>query len=260
MSSSVRGEARRGTHVVLSGLSRSGKSVRRLWIGFVPTMSALLIITATLAAVLADHVAPHDPIKQSLIDSKQPPPFKFKLEPPFVFVDDDGSTEFLLGTDFFGRDILTRLIHGARISLSIGGLVILVGATVGTLVGITAGYFGGFVDGLLMRIVDIILSLPLILVAIVLVVVLGASTANVIFVVTFLIWPRFARVIRSEALSLRQQDFILLAEIAGASTVRIMMRHILPNVMPTLLVIAATLNPRRLSERSSSSKSQQAPQ
>ena len=186
-----------------------------------------IIITTTLAALLAEFVSPHDPIKQSLVDSR--------LQPVWGR---DGSTEFLLGTDFFGRDILTRLIYGARISLSIGGLVILVGATVGTVIGITAGFFGGYVDGILMRIVDIFLSLPLILVAIVLVVVLGASTSNVIIVVTLLIWPRFARVIRSEALSLRQQDFVTLAQIAGASKIRIMSRHMLPNVVPTMLVIA----------------------
>lgn len=216
-----------GDSVPLAGLSRYGSTLRKAWPGYVPAAAMSVIIITTFAALFAGLVSPHDPIKQSLIDSR--------LGPAWV---DGGSTEFLLGTDFFGRDILTRLIYGARISLSIGGLVILVGATVGTIVGISAGFFGGVVDSILMRIVDIVLSLPLILVAIVLVVVLGASTSNVILVVTLLIWPRFARVIRAESLSLRQQDFVTLAQIAGASKIRIMMRHMLPNVIPTMLVIA----------------------
>ena len=174
MSELAEGETKRNS-TPLEGLSRYGGALRKAWPGYVPAAAMSVIIITTFAALFAGVVSPHDPIKQSLIDSR--------LGPAWV---DGGSTEFLLGTDFFGRDILTRLIYGARISLSIGGLVILVGATVGTIVGISAGFFGGVVDSILMRIVDIVLSLPLILVAIVLVVVLGASTSNVILVVTLL--------------------------------------------------------------------------
>ncbi len=113
----------------------------------------------------------------------------------------------------------------------------LIGASVGTLVGIVAGYFGGFLDNLLMRIADLVLGIPLILVAIVLVTVTGASTANIIFIVSAFVWPRYARIIRSETLSLREQDYVMLARVAGISSRRIMFRHILPNVVSTLIVL-----------------------
>jgi len=194
---------------------------------FIPTVPLGVIVGMALVAIFAPAIAPHDPLKQSLLDNMRPPAFV-----------SGGSSANLLGTDIFGRDILSRLVFGARISLGVGALVIAAGAFLGTLVAVVAGYFGGAVDALLMRIVDMFLSLPIILVAIVLVVVLGTSTLNVLLVVTLLIWPRFARVIRSEVLALREQDFVTLARIAGASDLRIMGRHILPNAVPTLVVIS----------------------
>ena len=197
------------------------------WPGLIPTLPVLFIGLAVLLAVFAPLFAPHNPLRQSLLNS---------MAQPWGW--EGGSSEYILGTDFLGRDILSRIIFGTRISLTVAGSVIFVGATIGTVVGIVAGYFGGFIDNLLMRIADIVLGFPLILVAIVLVVVLGASTENVIFIVTALIWPRFARVVRSETLSLREQDFVTLARVAGISSRRIMYRHIFPNVFSTLIVLS----------------------
>lgn len=201
---------------------------RLLWRrpSLIPTLPLTLIGLNVLVAIFAPLFSPHSPFEQSLMDS---------MLPPFGW--EGGEATYLLGTDFLGRDILSRIVYGARISLTVAGSVIFVGASVGSIAGIVAGYFGGFIDNLIMRIADIVLGFPLILVAIVLVVVIGGSTGNVIFIVTALVWPRFARVVRSETLSLREQDFVTLARVAGMSSTRIMFRHILPNVFSTLIVL-----------------------
>jgi peptide/nickel transport system permease protein len=201
---------------------------RLLWRrpSLIPTLPLFIIGMNLLIAIFAPLFSPHSPFDQELMDS---------MLPPLGW--EGGEATYLLGTDFLGRDILSRIIYGARISLIVAGSVIFVGASVGSLAGIVAGYFGGFIDNLLMRIADIVLGFPLILVAIVLVVVIGGSTGNVIFIVTALVWPRFARVVRAETLSLREQDFVTLAKVAGMSSTRIMFRHILPNVFSTLIVL-----------------------
>jgi peptide/nickel transport system permease protein len=201
---------------------------RLLWRrpSLIPTLPLFIIGINLLIAIFAPLFSPHSPFDQELMDS---------MLPPLGW--EGGEATYLLGTDFLGRDILSRIIYGARISLIVAGSVIFVGASVGSLAGIVAGYFGGFIDNLLMRIADIVLGFPLILVAIVLVVVIGGSTGNVIFIVTALVWPRFARVVRAETLSLREQDFVTLAKVAGMSSTRIMFRHILPNVFSTLIVL-----------------------
>lgn len=192
----------------------------------IPTLPLIMIGIIIFTAIFASTIAPHAPTKNHLFDS---------MTAPWGW--GGGSSTYILGTDFLGRDILSRIIHGARISLTIAGLVILIGASVGALVGIVAGYFGGILDNLLMRIADLVLGIPLILMAIVLVTVVGASMANIIFIVAAFIWPRYARVIRSETLSLREQDFVTLARVAGISSRRIMFRHLLPNVVSTLIVL-----------------------
>lgn len=202
---------------------------RRLWAqrpALIPTLPLAMIGLILLAAIFAPIIAPHAPLKQNLFDS---------FTAPWGW--EGGSSKYILGTDFLGRDILSRIIFGARISLTIAGLVILIGASVGTLVGIVSGYFGGILDSLLMRFADLVLGIPLILVAIVLVTVVGANTENIIFIVAAFVWPRYARIIRSETLSLREQDFVTLARVAGMSSRRIMFRHILPNVVSTLIVL-----------------------
>ena len=158
-----------------------------------------------------------------------------RLIPPFWL--EGGSLNHLLGTDPLGRDILTRIIFGARVSVIIAITALTIGGGFGTLVGLTAGFYGGKIDTLLMRFADITLAFPLILFAILLVMVLGPSMINVIIAISLVLWARYARVIRGEVLGLMQRDFIARAKVSGASDWRIMMRHLLPNVMPTLIVL-----------------------
>ena len=149
-----------------------------------------------------------------------------------------GSTRFLLGTDVLGRDILSRIIFGARISLIVAAVTLGVGGGIGVAVGLLSGYYGGWMDELLMRLVDIILSLPLILVALVLVVAVGQSFEMIIVVLALWIWPRFARMVRGEVLQLKTLDYVALARVSGASTVRILFVHLFPGTINTLIVVA----------------------
>jgi peptide/nickel transport system permease protein len=158
-----------------------------------------------------------------------------KLVPPIWM--ERGTWDHPLGTDRFGRDVLSRIIYGSRISLVVSLLVIGVAGTIGTLVGLISGYRGGITDAILMRLTDIGLSLPTILIAVVLVAVSEPSFRNVVLVISLLLWPRFARQIRGEALALKEQDFVAFAVVAGRSSTWIISHHILPNVVPTLLVI-----------------------
>lgn len=152
-----------------------------------------------------------------------------------------GSSTFLLGTDKVGRDILSRIIHGSRISIIVALISIGIGGVIGTTLGITAGYFGGWVDALIMRLVDISLSIPIILMALVIVSALGASFKTIIIVVVVFLWAQYARQARGETLSVRVQDYVARAKVSGASNARIMLRHIFPNVFNSLVVLA-TLN------------------
>ncbi|MGH7535986.1 MAG: ABC transporter permease, partial [Gemmatimonadales bacterium] len=158
-----------------------------------------------------------------------------KLIPPIWM--ERGDWEHPLGTDRFGRDVLSRIIYGSRISLLVSLIAIGVAGTFGTALGLLSGYRGGLIDAVLMRLTDIALSLPLILIAVVLVAVSEPSFGNVILVIALLLWPRFARQVRGETLAIKQQDFVALAVVAGRSSWWIMSRHIFPNVVPTLLVI-----------------------
>jgi peptide/nickel transport system permease protein len=187
----------------------------------------ILLIVLIVPAIFADVIAPHDPEKLNLTSRLQPPAW---LE--------GGSTEFFLGTDRHGFDILSRIIHGARISLAISLLAIGLGGGVGTILGLLAAYRGGWSDTLIMRVVDIKLAFPSILLALVLVAVMGPGFQTVVLVIALLLWARFARMVRGEALAIKEQDFIARAQVAGASPLRIMMRHIFPNVVNTVVVLA----------------------
>ena len=191
-----------------------------------PVIPLFIIVVFTLSAILADVITFHDAYKVSLPD---------RLIPPFW--QDGGSISHPLGTDPLGRDILTRIIYGTRVAIIIAGAALTIGGGVGTLIGLTAGYYGGKIDTLLMRLADITLAFPLILFAILMVMVIGPSMMNVIVAISLVLWARYARVIRGEVLGLMQRDFIARAKVSGASDWRIMMRHLLPNVMPTLIVL-----------------------
>jgi peptide/nickel transport system permease protein len=190
----------------------------------------ILVFLLIIPGLFAAQIAPHDPIKGSL--SK-------RLKPPMWA--QGGSIEHPLGTDKVGRDILSRIIYGARVSLTVSIIAILVSGFIGASLGLIAGYFGGKIDSLIMRTVDISLGLPVILMALVFVAALGPSFATVITVTTVLLWSRYARLVRGETLRIKALDFIARARVAGASHFRIMFRYIFPNVVNSLLVLA-TLN------------------
>jgi peptide/nickel transport system permease protein len=188
---------------------------------------AILLVILVLPAIFAPWLAPHDPLEGHLAQ---------KLKPPAWLP--GGSWPYPLGTDSLGRDILSRLIFGARVSLSVSLVAIFIGGIVGTVLGLLAGYFGGWTDSLIMRAVDIAFSLPTILLGLVLAVVIGPSFRTVIVIVAFLLWARYARQVRGEVLSVKQRDFVAQARITGCSHPRIMFGHILPNVVNTLIVLA----------------------
>jgi peptide/nickel transport system permease protein len=192
----------------------------------VPVLPLAIITLVALTALLANLLTPYSPIDISLSE---------RLKPPFW--EKGGSLAHPLGTDPMGRDLLTRMIYGARVSLVVGLLGLLVGGGVGAALGMIAGYAGGRVDAFLMRVVDTTLAFPIILFAILLVVILGGSLFTVVIAVALVLWARYARVIRGEVLSLRERDFVAQARIAGCSSVRIILIHIFPNILNTLVVL-----------------------
>lgn len=187
----------------------------------------VIILGLIVIAVFADYLAPYDPVTGTLGD---------RLIPPFWQA--GGSTAHLLGTDVLGRDTLSRLIYGARSSLTVAVVAILVAGSIGSLLGIAAGYLGGWVDALVMRAADLAFSFPTILLAMVLAVVFGASFFNIVVVISLVLWAEYARMARGESLKIKEMDYVALAQVAGCSKVSIMLRHILPNVASSLIVLA----------------------
>ena len=188
---------------------------------------AVILGFLVIPALFAGQLAPHDPSAGAL---------STRLTPPFWV--EGGSTEHLLGTDRLGRDIFSRILHGARVSLLVSMTAILLSGVVGTALGLLAGYFGGRTDILVMRLVDASLAIPGVLLALVLVAALGtANIGSLIIVIGVLLWARYARQVRGESLAVKQLDFVARARVAGASHFRIIMRHILPNVLNSLVVL-----------------------
>jgi len=192
-----------------------------------PTLPLAIVVALVLCGLLAPLLAPHSPVEGSLGE---------RLVPPLGM--EGSKAGHPLGTDRLGRDTLSRLLHGARISLAVSVVGISLTGAVGSFIGLLAGFLGGWVDTLLMRLVDISLSLPGILIAVLLSVVFEPSFTNVIIVVVFLLWPSYARLVRGETLGLKQQEFVALARVAGCSNLTIMFRHIVPNLLPSILVLA----------------------
>jgi ABC-type dipeptide/oligopeptide/nickel transport system permease component len=199
---------------------------RRIPHGF-PRVSFLILLLFIVIGVFGPLLAPHSPEHADLILSLQPPGFQA-----------GGSWSYPLGTDVLGRDILSRLLYGARESLLVAATAVLISGTVGLAAGVVAGYIGGRVDAVLMRTVDAVLAFPTILLAIVLAGIFGPSAQNVIIVISVAGWASYARVIRSEVLSLKAQDFVTMSRVIGASPYWIIRRHLVPNVVPSLLVLA----------------------
>jgi peptide/nickel transport system permease protein len=184
---------------------------------------ALLVFTA----VFADFLAPHDPTIGNLRLRYRPPVWQER-----------GSMEFILGTDHMGRDVLSRIIYGSRISLIVASVAVLVAGGIGTILGILSGFRGGWVDQVVMRLTDSWLALPAVSFAILLAVLVRPSEWNIAFILGAVYWTRYARVIRGEVLSLKERDFVRLAIVAGCSKIKIMWTHILPNIANTAIVLA----------------------
>ena len=195
--------------------------VRRYRKNSVAVVGLVLLIGMILVAIFAPTIAPYDPYEMH---------FTEKLRAP--------SAKYWLGTDEFGRDVLSRVIHGSRISLYVGFLTVVIGCLIGTIIGLVSGYAGGWVDNIAMRIVDIMFAFPSILLAIAIMAFLGSSVNNVIIAVSIVNIPRFARNVRGPVLSVKEKEFIEAARAVGAGHLRIMFRHVLPNVTAPLIVAA----------------------
>ncbi len=188
----------------------------------VPKFSFFYLAVIIIVTVFAAQIVPFDPIKTQ--------PTKILLEPTWG--------QHLLGTDHLGRDILSRMIYGARISVIVGFMAVFISGAVGTLIALVSGVARGWVDTILMRLTDGFLALPYLMVAVTVIAILGAGLWKVIFVIALLRWMTYARIIRGEVLSLMQMDYIRLARVAGSSNHRIIFRHVAPNILNTLLVLA----------------------
>jgi peptide/nickel transport system permease protein len=208
--------------------------------------AALILVIIVLAAILAPLFAPYDPQNQQLpLRHLDPLSSGTALDRT---VDPPVKTErfFILGTDHLGRDMLSRLIYGARISLTVGILGVVVSGIIGVFLGLMAGYYRGVIDDIIMRVVDVFMSVPLLLLALMILYVLGPSFKNIIIVFAVARWMLFCRVTRGVVLSLREQTFVEAARAIGASDQRIIGRHILPNLLTPLLTLAALEVPRNI--------------
>ena len=194
-----------------------------------PVLPLAILVPFVLIAVFANFIAPYDPT--------EPIPGAKIFAPPVWMP--GGSIHALLGTDFQSRDVLSRLIYGARVSLIVGVTGTIVAGSIGTTMGILAGYLGGWVDQVIMRVTDAWLALPGLVFAIFLATMVGPSMWNIVIILGLVYWTRYARVIRGEVLSRREREFVKLAQIAGASRTRVIFRHILPNVTNTTMVLAS---------------------
>jgi peptide/nickel transport system permease protein len=218
------------------GIEYAAETVRpgersRLWRKLSRNPLALIggaiLLVVVGSAIAAPWVAPHDPAKQSLIRRFTPPVWA-----------PGGNASYLLGTDQVGRDILSRIIHGARISLLVGMAAVVVSVFVGVALGLLSGYRGGRVDTVIMTVVDVTLSFPQLLLALAFVAALGPSLVTIIVVLGLTGWERYARVVRAEVLALREKDFIEAARAMGVGATRTLVRHLLPNTFSSIIVLS----------------------
>jgi ABC-type dipeptide/oligopeptide/nickel transport system permease subunit len=206
----------------------SGRQARRYrvlsrFIKHRPAVAGLIFVLGlVIIAIFAAQIAPQDPNKIHITASKDGP-----------------SSEYWLGNDDVGRDILSRIIFGSRIALIVGVGATAIAVTIGVSVGAVAGYFGGWIDALLSRIVDSLMAFPLLALLLTLSAVFGPSLRNVVIVIGCSVWASYARVVRAEVLSLREQDYVLAARSSGATSKRIIFRHIVPNAMGPVIIIAS---------------------
>jgi peptide/nickel transport system permease protein len=190
--------------------------------------SAIVFLLVVLAAVTAAWIAPNDPYGIRLVQ---------RLKPP-GYVNASGVT-FWLGTDTLGRDVLSRVIYGARVSLIVGLSAVLISGTIGLLLGLASGFFGGLIDDVIMRIADIQLSFPTILLALAIMAVLGSGLDKLILVLGLTGWVQYGRIVRGQVLSIKEEEFVLAARATGEKRWRILFQHILPNIWSPIIVIAS---------------------
>jgi peptide/nickel transport system permease protein len=196
---------------------------RKFRLNAMEAAGALMVLSLLVMAIFAPLLAPHDPAR-AVADTFGDPGAP--------------SRAFPLGTDQLGRDVLSRIIYGARISLTVGIAAMAVTMTIGVTIGLLSGFFGGTVDFVLMRFTDVMLTLPALLLAMAFVAVLSPSLLNILLVIGLVSWTGVARIVRAETLTMTQRDFVLAARALGAPSARLILRHVLPNVMPIIVVIA----------------------
>jgi peptide/nickel transport system permease protein len=199
-------------------------------LGDFPVIPVLILLLLGLTATFAELIAPYNPEIGVLGDRFKPPAWQY-----------GGSEAHLLGTDHLGRDVLSRLIFGARVSIVVGFTAVIVAGVIGTVLGIFSGYLGGWVDQVIMRVTDTWLALPALTFAIFLAAVVGPSEWNIVIILGVVYWTRYARVIRGEVLSLKERDYVRLAIVAGCSKWTIMRKHILPNVFNSAIVLGTLM-------------------
>lgn len=214
--------------------SRRTVVVRRLWRLKWSVAAGVLMLAVVASAVFAPLVAPHDPLAVNI---------RHRLAPPAWM--EGGGHDHVLGTDQVGRDLLSRVIYGGRVSLLVGVAAVLISSTLGVLMGLGAGYFGGRADWTIMTLVNIMLTFPFVLLALAVIAVLGPSLVNMVFVLGIADWPLYARVIRTETLSLREREFVTASRALGLGHLRIMFRQIFPNLV-SIIVVIATLQVARV--------------
>lgn len=191
------------------------------------TVGFFIVMAVIVVAIFADIIAPHDPAQNNLGDLLRPPMWL-----------DGGSATYILGTDNLGRDILSRILHGTRVSLLVGVFSVILAGIIGIVVGILAGYFGGFIDNVLMRIVDSFLAIPSILFILVVLAVFDPSIFVLIIVIGFTNWVTYARVVRGEVLSIKEREFVKASKSIGTKHTTIMVKHIFPNIVSSFIVIS----------------------
>jgi len=214
------------TAVTARKAGRSG-TLRRLLRGKLGLAGSLIVVSVVVMALFAPWLAPYDPAALNPVE---------RLKPPFWM---NNSLEgHWLGTDNLGRDILSRIIYGARVSLIVGVGAVLVSGIIGTLLGLLAGYYGRWIDAVIMRTADAFYAIPSLLLMLVMLAVVGPGLATLILVIGLTGWVSYARVVRGEVLSIKERDYVRAARAVGAANMRIVLRHILPNVLPTFIVLS----------------------
>ncbi|HEX3175535.1 MAG TPA: ABC transporter permease [Methylomirabilota bacterium] len=224
---SAGGEAVLEARATAAPAPASGVALRRLWRFKWGAVAVFVMLLVVGSAVLAPWLAPYSPITVDI---------QHRLGPPAWM--DGGTRAHVLGTDQIGRDLLSRVIYGGRVSLVIGTVAVLISSTIGVLLGLAAGYFAGRVDWTIMTVINVMLTFPFVLLALAVIAVLGPSLINMIIVLGVADWPLYARVIRAETLTIREREFVLAGRALGMSHLRIVFRQILPNLVSVIVVIA----------------------